>query len=143
MTHRKILIASDHAGFEYKKLFLQFLEDNNFDFIDLGPHSTESTDYPLFAQKLAENLTAGTSMLGVLICGTGLGMSMSANRFPHIRAALCHTEYEAKSARAHNIANVLCIGERVIGRDQALAVFRAFLKTPFEGGRHQRRLDLF
>ena len=137
----KIAIGSDHAGYKLKQVLLsQGLSGHEV--VDVGTYSEESTDYPIYAFKVARLVAAGEADLGVLICGTGLGMSMAASRVPGIRAALCTTEYMARMARAHNDANVLCLGGRVIGPDQALAILDAFLSSQFEGGRHARRLRM-
>ena len=110
--------------------------------IDVGTHDTESTDYPIYALRVARLVASGEADLGVLICGTGIGMSIAASRVAGIRAALCTSEYMARMARAHNDANVLCLGGRVVGPGQALAILQAFLETGFQGGRHARRLRL-
>ncbi|HLD95460.1 MAG TPA: ribose 5-phosphate isomerase B [Alphaproteobacteria bacterium] len=143
MTENKIVLASDHAGFDYKQELLTFLKNKGYLVLDFGTTSKDSVDYPLFAKDVCEHLKNFPKDKGILLCGTGLGMSMAANRYTHIRAAVCHTEYEALSARSHNNANVLCIGTRVLGIGQTLAVLNAFLHTSFEGGRHQRRLEQF
>jgi len=108
---------------------------------DLGTFTADSVDYPDQARQVASAVASGRSRFGVLVCGTGIGMSIAANKVHGVRAALCTTEYQARMARAHNDANVLCLGERVLGAGQAAAVVAAFLSTPFEGGRHQRRVD--
>jgi len=136
-----ILIASDHAAFELKQHLVDFLKEMHHEVNDLGVNRIESVDYPDFAHRLAEGIERGDGVQGILICGTGLGMSMSANRHPGIRAALCHDAYTAAMARKHNDANVLCLGARVLGVGVAEQVVRVFLSTPFEGGRHQRRVD--
>jgi ribose 5-phosphate isomerase B len=136
-----ILIASDHAAFELKQHLVHFLKEMHHEIIDLGADGLESVDYPDFAHRLAEGVIRGDAVQGILICGTGLGMSMSANRHAGIRAALCHDAYTASMARRHNDANVLCLGARVLGVGVAEQVVRVFLSTPFEGGRHQRRVD--
>ncbi len=136
-----ILIASDHAAVELKRYLVSFLTDMSHEVRDLGTDGEESVDYPDFAHRLAEGILAGDAVQGILICGTGLGMSMSANRHPGIRAALCHDAYTAGMARKHNDANVLCLGARVLGTGVAEQIVRVFLSTPFEGGRHQRRVD--
>ena len=112
-----------------------------FEVEDLGPFSGESVDYPDFASRVGQAVAEGRARLGVLVCGTGIGMSIAANKVKGVRAAHCTTEYEARMARAHNDANVLCMGERVIGLGLGGAVVAAFLSQPFEGGRHQRRVD--
>jgi len=136
-----ILIASDHAAFDLKAHIVAFLKEMNHEVEDLGVERVESVDYPDFAHRLAEGIGRGDGAQGILICGTGLGMSMAANRHAGIRAALCHDAYTAAMARKHNDANVLCLGARVLGVGVAEQVVRVFLSTPFEGGRHQRRVD--
>ncbi len=136
-----ILIASDHAAFDLKQHLGTFLKEMGHEVHDLGVDQIESVDYPDFAHRLAEGIGRGEGVQGILICGTGLGMSMSANRHPGIRAALCHDAYTAAMARKHNDANVLCLGARVLGVGVAEQVVRVFLSTPFEGGRHQRRVE--
>ena len=138
----KILIGSDHAGFELKTFLADALEQEGVSVIDVGCHSQASCDYPEFAKELCSRLLEGEAPRGMLICGTGLGMSMAANRYPGIRAALCTTEFHARMSRAHNDGNVLVLGGRVTGRDLALSILRAWLETPFEGDRHKRRIDL-
>jgi ribose 5-phosphate isomerase B len=108
---------------------------------DLGPFSADSVDYPDYARAVAEAVAQGRARLGVLVCGTGIGMSIAANKVKGVRAAHCGTEFEARMARAHNDANVLCMGERVLGLGVAAAIVKAFLETPFEGGRHERRVQ--
>ncbi len=136
-----ILIASDHAAFDLKQHLVAFLKEMHHEVGDLGVDQIESVDYPDFAHRLAEGVQRGDGVQGILICGTGLGMSMAANRHAGIRAALCHDAYTAAMARKHNDANVLCLGARVLGVGVAEQVVRVFLSTPFEGGRHQRRVD--
>ncbi len=138
---RTVLLASDHAGFEMKKTLLAHLESRGFDVVDHGTHSTESCDYPVLAHKLCEAVKH-TGCTGILICGTGIGVSITANRHAEIRAALCFTELHAQLARRHNDANVLCLGARMTGTELAGAIVDAFLEARFEGGRHQRRLDM-
>lgn len=141
MAQRNIILGSDHAGYPLKLKCLQHLQSRNYTCEDLGTHSRESCDYPHFAELVCYRVLE-TGYSGILICGTGLGMSMSANRFPGIRAALCNNEYAARMARAHNNANILCLGARVIGKDLALAILEDFLGTGFEGGRHEERIKL-
>jgi len=136
-----ILIASDHAGFRLKRQLVEFLSDRGETPLDLGVEDDHSVDYPDYAHRLASAIEAGEADRGILICGTGLGMSMSANRHPGIRAALCHDAYTAEYARRHNDANVLCLGGRVLGPGVAEQIVEIFLDTAFEGGRHQRRVD--
>ena len=138
-----IHIASDHAGFSLKNIIIEHLKaDLNCIIEDHGTDSTQSCDYPVYAQALCKAVLAGGDF-GILICGTGLGMSMMANRFNGIRAAACANEFLAGASRRHNNANVLCLGERVVGPGLALAIVDAFLQNEFEGGRHQGRIVMF
>jgi ribose 5-phosphate isomerase B len=134
-------LASDHAGFTLKTEIRRRLADLGHDTVDDGTYSDESCDYPVFAHKLCAAVE-NSDCLGILICGTGTGMSMAANRHPGIRAALCATELHARLARNHNDANVLCLGARITGVELAFAIVESFLAARFEGGRHQQRLDL-
>jgi ribose 5-phosphate isomerase B len=146
---RTILLASDHGGYALKSVLMQALRKVDCLVEDLGPENTASCDYPAYADKLCLRLLEcgedgqNGQVLGILICGTGLGMSMAANRHPGIRAAVCANEFMARMARAHNNANVLCLGERVLGQGLALEVMQTFLSAPFEGGRHLRRIEQF
>lgn len=142
MCCSNILIASDHAGLFLKQECISYLEDKNFAVEDLGTYSEDSCDYPKFAVKLSNTLLKKKNFLGILICGTGLGMSMTANRIPKIRAALCTNEIMAQMARKHNNANILCLGSRIIGPDLAKSIIITFTDTDFEGGRHLKRIDL-
>lgn len=137
-----ILIGSDHAGYGLKSALKELLDKKGIRVVDVGCHSEASCDYPEFAAELCCRVQEGETSRGVLICGTGLGMSMAANRFPGIRAALCTTEYHACMSRAHNDSNVLVLGSRVTGPGLAEAILRTWLDTPFEGERHKRRIDL-
>lgn len=137
-----IVIASDHAGVELKALLVERIRAGGHDVNDLGPAGTNSVDYPDFAHAVATAVASGEAGRGILICGTGIGMSMAANRHPGVRAALCHDAYTAEMARLHNDANVLCIGARVIGGGVAEQMVEIFLATTFEGGRHQGRVNL-
>jgi ribose 5-phosphate isomerase B len=143
MTKNTIAIASDHAGFSLKEILKQDIAQMGYEVSDLGPAGTQSVDYPDFATALAEWLKKNPSHKGVLICGSGIGMSMAANRHAHIRAALCRSGLEASLARKHNDANVLCLGERLTGVEVAKDCLREFLQTDFEGGRHQNRVAKF
>jgi ribose 5-phosphate isomerase B len=136
-----ILIGSDHAGFSLKTFLKEVMEQDGLHVVDVGCAADISCDYPDYARLLCERIQSGEAARGVLICGTGLGMSMAANRFRGIRAALCTSEYQARMSRAHNDANVLIIGGRVTGVEMALSILRTWLETSFEGGRHQRRID--
>ena len=138
----KYYIASDHAGVELKKFIVKLFENKNIEIIDLGPTEAIRVDYPDFAAKVCEAVIADDFVnFGILICGSGLGMSMSANKFPGIRAALCHNEYSAKMAREHNDANVICLGERVSGLGMVENILEAWLNSSFEGGRHGARVE--
>lgn len=141
MTAPKIAIASDHAGTELKKILSQELEKLGQSVVDLGPDNTESVDYPDYAHKLAAWMKTENESRGILICGSGIGMSIAANRHPHIRAALVSTPEQAMLSRQHNNANVLCLGARQINATLAKECVRLFLSTAFEGGRHETRLD--
>ncbi len=135
---KKIFIAADHAGFSLKQILIEQLTKSGFKVTDLGCNSAEkSVDYPDYAQKLCKKLT---SEFGILICGSGIGISIAANRFKHIRAALCHNVTAAKLTRAHNDANVLCLGARMVSEKTALAITKNFFSTKFEGGRHEKRV---
>lgn len=136
-----IVIASDHAGVEYKSALSEVIRTSGRDVRDLGPPDTSSVDYPDFAHMVADAVARGEAEMGVLICGTGIGMSLSANRHRGVRAALCHDAFTAEMSRRHNDANVLCLGARVVGLGVAEQMVRMFLDTPFEGGRHQRRVE--
>jgi ribose 5-phosphate isomerase B len=138
-----IAIACDHAGYHLKKEISRLLKELNCQVADLGCHNDEeSVHYPLYGKKVVDAILTQPHCRGILICGTGLGMSMVANRFPGIRAALCHDMYTAMMSRRHNDANLLVMGGRVIGPDLGKEIVRVWLNTPFEGGRHQERLDL-
>jgi len=136
----KVYIASDHAGYRLKDFISKFLVMKNIAVEDLGPESEESVDYSDFAKKLCEAVL-GSEDKGILICGTGIGMSMSANRVPGIRAALCFNTTMAHFAKAHNDANVLCLGDRIIGKEVAKDIVDVFLNVEFEYGRHKRRVE--
>ena len=135
----KYFIASDHAGVELKSKIISSFE--GIEFIDLGPSSEDSVDYPDYASKVCEALKGEPEARGILICGTGIGMSIRANRYMHIRAGLCLTPEMAEMTRLHNDANVLCLGARVNDDNENLKITEAFLRTEFEGGRHERRVE--
>ncbi len=141
MAH--IFIGSDHAGFQLKNQIVTFLASEQHTVEDLGVDSPTSCDYPNIAHAVCTKVLENTESFGILICGTGIGMSMAANRKHGIRAALCGCEFQAKATRAHNNANVLCLGERVTGSGVAMEMVRLFLATPFDGGRHLQRVQLF
>jgi len=136
-----IVVASDHAGVGLKAQIIRVVEESGRQVRDLGPANESSVDYPDFAHLVAEVVAGGEAQMGILICGTGIGMSMSANRHPGVRAALCHDAFTAEMARRHNDANVLCMGARVLGVGVAEQITRVFLDSEFEGGRHQRRVE--
>jgi ribose 5-phosphate isomerase B len=135
-----LAIASDHAGFALKEQLKRSLVAMNVKFEDLGTHSESRCDYPEFAHALARGIAAGRHRLGVLVCGSGIGMSMAANRHPGVRAAVCTEGYAARVSREHNDANVLCLGSRIVGPGVAEDIVRAFLDARFEGGRHASRV---
>lgn len=137
----RILIASDHAGFELKAKLERQLRALGFDVEDLGTDSAQSTDYADYAHPLARQVSEGKVKRGVLMCGTGLGMSYTANRYPHVRAAVAWTPEIAKLAREHNDANVLVLPARFVDESEAIEILVAWLNTPFEGGRHARRVE--
>ena len=137
-----IVIGCDHAAPDMKAVVKAELEKMGFSVTDVGTNSTESCDYPDIAHALCEKITDGTHRLGILICGTGIGMSIAANKHVGIRAACCSDAFSAELTRRHNDANVLCFGARVVGLGTALQLVDAFLNTDYEGGRHQRRVDL-
>jgi ribose 5-phosphate isomerase B len=137
----RVIAGSDHAGLGLRAEAIRVARQRGFEVEDLGPFSGDSVDYPDYARKVAQAVASGRARFGILVCGTGVGMSISANKVKGVRAALCNSEYQARMARAHNDANVLCIGERVLGAGLAGGVVTAFLDEPFEGGRHQRRVE--
>jgi ribose 5-phosphate isomerase B len=137
----RVVIGSDHAGLALRAEAVKVAQAAGLEVEDLGPFSGESVDYPDFARAVGEAVASGRARLGVLVCGTGIGMSIAANKVKGVRAAHCGTEFDARMARAHNDANVLCVGERVVGLGVGGAIVKAFLETPFEGGRHARRVQ--
>lgn len=137
----KIALASDHAGFDLKEQVRQWLDAWSVPVRDFGCGSLESVDYTDYAIPAVSAVTSGDCDRAILVCGTGIGMSIAANKFPGIRASLCHDLFSAKVTREHNDSNVLCMGSRIIGPGLAEEIVRAWLETPFAGGRHQRRLD--
>ena len=138
----KLAIGCDHGGFELKEEVLKFIRTvSNIQVSDLGPSGRESVDYPDFGAKVSDAVSKGAVDRGILICGTGIGMSIVANKYPNVRAALCHDHFTAQMSREHNDANLLVMGERVLGKGVALDVVKTWLDTPFAGGRHQKRLD--
>jgi len=137
----KIALGSDHGGLNLKKEIIKHLECKNIEVTDFGTYTEESCDYPDYALKVAEEVAAHNFELGILICGTGIGISISANKVPGIRAALCSDTFSAHATREHNNANILALGERVVGRGLALDIVDAFINAKFEGDRHQKRID--
>lgn len=138
-----IAIASDHAGFALKEKIKKHLEELKFEVCDFGTENEESCDYPVFAKKACEAVVSGQCDRAILVCGTGIGMSMAANKVKGIRAAVCTETFAAKYTRLHNDANVLCMGARVIGEGVAIEITDTFITTEFEGGKHKRRIDMF
>ena len=138
---KKIAIASDHGGFDLKESVITFLLKKGWEVDNLGAPSTDSVDYPDYGIKVAKAIIEKKFVRGILICGTGVGMSIVVNRFPEIRGTLCSDVYTAKMCREHNDSNILIMGGRVIGVNLAMEILDIWLKTEFEGGRHQRRLD--
>jgi len=138
----KIVLGSDHGGFALKKEIAQFLAQAGHEVSDVGCHSEDSVDYPDFADKVCAEVIEGRALRGILVCGTGIGMSIAANRYRSIRAALCHESFTARMSREHNDANVLCLGDRVLGVAIALDIVKTWLETEFAGGRHQRRISM-
>lgn len=135
-----IAVGSDHAGFNLKQVITSFLAELGHSYSDFGCYDSESVDYPDIAAKVAEEVSAGNFDRGILICGSGQGMCVAANKVPGIRATLCHDLTSAHFARAHNDANVLCLGERIIPPDLAREIVKTWLEADFEGGRHERRI---
>lgn len=134
-------IAADHAGYELKGILIEYLREKGLEVKDFGTHSTDSMDYPDVAHPLAESIENGTCEWGIAICGTGNGISMTVNKHAGIRAALCWNSEIAALARQHNNANILSLPARFVSTEEALAMLKTFMETPFEGGRHQRRID--
>ena len=137
-----IVIGNDHAGIELKKHIMKYFDDNNIEYINTGCNEGEKCEYPNAAKKACDYIVEGKAEKGILICGTGIGISMAANKVKGIRAAAVSDYFSAKYTRLHNDANVLCIGARVVGDEYALELINVFLNTEFEGGRHQARVDL-
>ena len=137
----KIFLSSDHGGFELKEKVKSFLIDNNLEYEDLGCSSLEPVDYPDFAKLLSKKIKDKNNSKGIIFCGTGIGISMAANRFSHIRAALCTSVEMASKSRKHNDANVLALGGRILEENLALEIVKEFLQTNFEAGRHSSRVD--
>ena len=139
---KRIVVGSDHAGVGLRAVAARVAAEAGFEVEELGPGAGERADYPEEARRVADRVAAGKARFGILVCGTGIGVSISANKIRGIRAALCSTEFEARMARAHNDANVLCMGERVIGAGVCEGIVRVFLSTASEGGRHAERVRM-
>lgn len=137
----KFYVATDHAGIDLKDFTVEFLRKKGYEVIDLGPFDKERVDYPDYAVKVCQHVLEDSTSQGILICGSGIGMSMAANRFHGIRAALCHDAYTAMVARGHNDANVLCFGERIVGLGVAESILNAWIAGKFEEGRHCGRVE--
>ncbi len=137
----KLAIASDHGGFQLKQAILQFLKKKKIEVLDLGNHGTESVDYPDYALRVAEMVSQGKVDAGLLVCGTGIGMCIVANKFKGVRAAVVEDTYSAKMAKEHNNANVLCLGGRILDAKKGEEVIEAWLEAHYEGGRHDHRLE--
>ena len=137
----KYFIGTDHAGFEVKPFVIDYLQKKGIEVEDLGTYSNESVDYPDFAHKVAQAVLENPGSMGILICGSGIGMSLAANKHKGIRAALCHDYYTAEMARRHNNANILCFGARIVGLGEIESILEAWLTHEFEGGRHQKRVE--
>ena len=137
----KLVIGSDHGGIHLKEVLKQHLAERGIEVSDAGTYTEESCDYPDIAVKVCREITNGSAERGILVCGTGIGMSMAANKFKGIRAALCGDVFSATMSREHNNANVICLGERVLGPGLALSILDAWLDTEFAGGRHERRVN--
>jgi ribose 5-phosphate isomerase B len=140
---KTIVIGSDHAAFQMKETIKSYLRDKGFEVSDQGPENDASVDYPDFGVKVAAAVASGAYERGILMCGTGIGMSMVANRFPHVRAALCGDVFSAAMSRQHNDSNILVLGGRMLGDVLALEIVRVWLETPFDGGRHRQRITKF
>jgi len=138
----KVAVGCDHGGLEHKDAIVKHLRERNIEVLDFGIYEAVSVDYPKIAVKVANSIVAGEAELGILVCGTGIGMSLAANKINGIRAAACSEHFSAKYTRLHNNSNILCLGGRVIGVGTAIELVDLFLDTEFEGGRHQRRVDM-
>ena len=138
----KIAIGNDHGGVEFKQHLVQYLEGKGYEVVNFGSDTTDSTDYPIYAERVSRAVVSGECDKGILVCGTGIGISISANKIHGVRCALCSEPVSAELARLHNDANIIALGARTIGPVMAEAVVDVFLNTGFEGGRHQRRVDM-
>ena len=138
---KKIAIGCDHAGYNLKTIISEFLTSRQYNVLNKGTNSTDSVDYPDYAQAVAKSVSANEADLGILICGSGIGVSIVANKFKNCRAALCLNVEMAELSRLHNNANILCFGERLVNKDEAILIVEKWLDTNFEGGRHERRVN--
>ena len=138
----KIAMGADHGGFSLKETIKQHLEEHGHEVLDLGTYDTASCHYPVYAEKVARAVAAGQAERGILVCGTGIGMSIAANKIPGIRAAAVSDCFTAQATREHNDANILCLGERTVGPGLAMRIVDTYLAAQFQGGRHQTRLDM-
>jgi ribose 5-phosphate isomerase B len=138
---RRIAVGSDHAAFELKEALRKHLQSKGIEAIDCGTYTPDTADYPDYAEKVASLVSSGRVPEGILVCGTGIGMSIVANKYPNVRAAVVSTPFTAKSSRAHNDANIICLGARVVDEATAKELLDIFLNEPFEGGRHARRVE--
>jgi ribose 5-phosphate isomerase B len=138
-----IALGCDHGGYALMQTVIDHLKEKNIDCKNFGTYSEDSCDYPVIAESVSRSVVSGECALGILICGTGIGMSIAANKISGIRAAVCSDTYSAEMTRRHNDANILALGARVIGPGLALRIIDTFLETPFEGGRHARRISMF
>lgn len=142
-TTIKIAIACDHGGYELKNEILAHLNERGIEYVDFGSYDSASVDYPIYAHKVCEAVTSGEYTRGILVCGTGIGMSMAANKHKGIRAACCSDTFSARMTRLHNDANILCLGGRVLGPGLACDMVDLFIDTEFLGGKHKKRIDMF
>ena len=139
----KVAVGCDHGGIDFKSQVVRQLNHDQIQVLDMGCDTHDSVDYPFYARTVCAAVLSGEADFGILICGTGIGMSMAANRMKGIRAALCHEQFTARMSREHNNANVLCLGARVVGPGLALEIVKTWLRTEFAGGRHLRRIEMF
>ncbi|MFA7658554.1 MAG: ribose 5-phosphate isomerase B [Candidatus Gastranaerophilaceae bacterium] len=142
MENLKIAIGADHGGFKLKEKIIQYLRGKNIEFKDFGTFDEESCNYPEIAKKVAQEVANSNFGKGILVCGTGIGMSIAANKIKGIRAALCSDAFSAKASRGHNDANILCLGQRTVGEGPAIDIVDVWLNSKFEGGRHKIRVDM-
>ncbi len=137
-----IAIGCDHGGINLKNAVIEYMKENGVEYTDYGCYTTDSVDYPVYAYQVAKNVADGNAELGIICCGTGIGVSMAANKVKGIRAAVCTDEFCAEMTRRHNNANVICMGGRVISEEKAVKLASIFLNTPFDGGRHEKRVNM-